>query len=107
MNCSYALYVSSRSIVWRRLRETTAQPFAVGNNGIELAKAIFQRAELAYDPLAGPFFLRKYKDQLAEFAKGILAILTISCPYDSKRYRREPQTLEEEKRALDEAGARH
>jgi hypothetical protein len=44
-------------------------PFAIGDNGIELSKAIFQRAQLAYEQIVWlvPFFLKKYKDQLAEF----------------------------------------
>jgi hypothetical protein len=51
-----------------RLREITAEPFAVGDNGIELSKVIFQPALLAREQILRlvPFFLEKYKDQLAE-----------------------------------------
>jgi hypothetical protein len=41
-----------------RLREMTAEPFAAGDNGIELSKAIFQRALLAREQIVRlvPFF---------------------------------------------------
>jgi hypothetical protein len=49
-----------------RVREITAEPFAVGDNGIELSKAIFHRALLAREQILRlvPFFLEKYKDQV-------------------------------------------
>ena len=65
-----------------RLREMTAEPFAVGDNGIELSKAIFQRALLAREQILRlvPFFLEKYKDQLAELETQ--ADKTSASPFD-------------------------
>jgi hypothetical protein len=88
-----------------RLREMTAEPFAVGDNGLELAKAIFQRAMLAREQilLLVPSFLEKYKDQLAGEtqanktpANGLDIV-----PLGLKVVLESPETIEEEKRALD------
>jgi hypothetical protein len=84
-----------------RLRETTAEPFAVGDNGIKLSKAIFQRAMLAREQilLLVPSFLEKYKDQM-------LANKSPPSPFDIvplelKVLMESPETIEEEERALD------
>jgi hypothetical protein len=89
-----------------RLREITAEPFVVGDNGIELAKVIFQRALLAREQILRlvPFFLEKYKDQLAESetqanktpANGLDIV-----PLELKVLMQSPETIEEEERALD------
>ena len=88
-----------------RLREITAEPFAVGDNGIELSKAIAQRAQLAYEQILQlvPFFLEKYKDQLADEtqanktpASGLDIV-----PLGLKVLLQSPETIEEEERVLD------
>src|SRR3984893_7332669 len=88
-----------------RLREITAEPFAVGDNGIELSKAIFRRAQLAREQILrlAPFFLEKYKDQLADEtqanktpANGLDIV-----PLGLKVLLQSPETIEEEERALD------
>jgi hypothetical protein len=89
-----------------RLREMTAEPFAIGDNGIELSKAIFQRAQLAYEQIVRlvPFFLEKYKDELAELetqADKTSASPFDIVPLDLKVLLQSPETIEEEERALD------
>jgi len=89
-----------------RLREITAEPFATGDNGIELSKAIFQRALLAREQIVRlvPFFLEKYKDQLAELetrADKAPASPFDIVPLDLKVLLQSPETIEEEERALD------
>ena len=88
-----------------RLREMTAEPFAVGDNGMELSKAIFERALLAHEhiPRMVPFFLEKYKDQIAELGPAgdsFTSPLDI-VPLDLKLLMQSPETIEEEERALD------
>ena len=89
-----------------RLREITAEPFAVGDNGVKLAKAIFQRAMLAREQilLLVPSFQEKYKDQLAEFEtpanKSPPSPFDI-VPLELKALMDSPETIEEEERALD------
>jgi hypothetical protein len=87
-----------------RLREITAEPFAVGDNGIELSKVIFQRALLAREQILRlvPFFLEKYKDQLAE--SETQANKSPPSPFDIvplelKVLLQSPETMEEEERA--------
>ena len=89
-----------------RLREITAEPFAVGDNGIELSKVIFQRALLAREQILRlvPFFLEKYKDQLAE--SETQANKSPPSPFDIvplelKVLMESPETVEEEERSLD------
>ena len=88
-----------------RLREITAEPFAMGDNGIELAKAIAQRAQLAYEQILWlvPFFLEKYKEQLADEtqanktpANGLDIV-----PLGLKVLLQSRETIEEEERALE------
>ena len=84
----------------------TAEPFATGDNGIELSKAIFQRALLAREQIVRlvPFFLEKYKDQLAELetqAHKTSASPFDIVPLDLKVLLQSPETIEEEERALD------
>jgi hypothetical protein len=78
----------------------------VGDNGIELSKAIFQRAQLAYEQIVwlGPLFLKKYRDQLAELetqADKTSASPFDIVPLDLKVLLQSPETVEEEERALD------
>jgi hypothetical protein len=89
-----------------RLRETTAEPFAVGDNGIKLSKAIFQRAMLAREQilLLVPSFQEKYKDQLAE--SQTQANKSPPSPFDIvplelKALMDSSETIEEEERALE------
>ena len=88
-----------------RLREMTAEPFAVGDNGMELSKAIFARALLAHEhiPRMVPFFLEKYKDQIAELGPaGDSSTSPFDIvPLDLKLLMQSPETIEEEERALD------
>ena len=89
-----------------RLREITAEPFAIGDNGVELSKAIFQRAQLAHEQIVRlvPFFLEKYKDQLAELetqAEKTPASPFDIVPLDLKVLLQSPETIEEEERAVD------
>jgi hypothetical protein len=90
-----------------RLREITAEPFAVGDNGLELAKGIFQRALLAREQILRmvPFFLEKYKDQLAKSEtqanKNPPSPFDI-VPLELKVLLQSPdETIEEEERALE------
>ncbi len=86
-----------------RLREATAEPFAVGDNGIALSKAIFQRALLAREQilLLVPSFLEKYKDQV-EANKSFPSPFDI-VPLELKVLVQSFETIEEEERALDRA----
>ena len=89
-----------------RLREMTAEPFATGDNGIELSKAIFQRALLAREQIVRlvPLFLEKYKDELVELetpADKAPASPFDIVPLDLKVLLQSPETIEEEERALD------
>lgn len=86
-----------------RLREMTAEPFAVGDNGIELSKAIFQRALLAGEQILRlvPFFLDKYKDQLETQANKSPPSPFDIVPLELKVLMQSPETIEEEERALD------
>ena len=89
-----------------RLREATAEPFAVGDNGIALSKAIFQRALLAREQilLLVPSFLEKYKDQV-EANKSFPSPFDI-VPLELKVLVQSFETIEEEERALDRARSR-
>jgi len=84
-----------------RLREMTAEPFAVKDNGIKLSKAIFRRAMLAREQilLLVPSFLEKYKDQVPA-NKSPPSPLDI-VPLELKVLVDSPETIEEKKRALD------
>jgi len=86
-----------------RLREMTAEPFAVGDNGIKLSKAIFRRAMLAREQilLLVPSFLEKYKDQVPA-NKSPPSPLDI-VPLELKVLVDSPETIEEKKRTLDRA----
>ena len=90
-----------------RLREITAEPFAVGDNGIELSKAIFQRALLAREQILRlvPFFLEKYKDQVETQANKSPPSPFDIVPLELKVLMQSPETIEEEERALDLARA--
>jgi hypothetical protein len=84
-----------------RLRETTAEPFAVGDNGIKLSKAIFRRAMLAREQilLLVPSFLEKYKDQTPANKSPPSPFDIV--PLELKVLVQSPETIEEEKRALE------
>jgi len=84
-----------------RLREATAEPFAVGDNGIALSKAIFQRALLAREQilLLVPSFLEKYKDQMPANKSPPSSFDIV--PLELKVIAQSFETKEEEKRALD------
>jgi len=86
-----------------RLREITAQPFAVGDNGIALSKAVFQRALLARKHILRmvPFFLKKYKDQVETQANKSFPSRFDIVPLELKVLLQGPETIEEEERALD------
>jgi hypothetical protein len=86
-----------------RLREIAADPFAVGDNGIELSKAIFQRAMLAREQILRlvPFFLEKYKDQVETPANKTPPNPFDIVPLQLKVLMQSPETIEEEERALD------
>ena len=84
-----------------RLRETKAEPFAVGDNGIKLSKAIFQRAMLAREQilLLVPSFLEKYKDQMPANKSPHSPFDIV--PLELKVLMESPETVEEEERSLD------
>ena len=86
-----------------RLREITAEPFAVGDNGIALSKAVFQRALLAREQILRmvPFFLEKYKDQVETQGNKSLPSPFDVVPLELKVLLQGPETIEEEERALD------
>jgi hypothetical protein len=86
-----------------RLREITAEPFAVGDNGIELSKAIFRRALLAREQILRlvPFFLEKYKDQVDTQANKNPPSPFDIVPLELKVLMQSPETIEEEERALE------
>jgi hypothetical protein len=67
-----------------RLREITADPFAKGDNGLEPAKAIFQRAELACKTIVSllPPMFEKYKDQLSKLETAASKKQTGEIAYD-------------------------
>ena len=91
-----------------RLREIAAEPFATGDNSLELAKAISQRAQLAYEQIRWlvPFLLEKYKDQLAEFKTpgNKTSDSDDIVPIRLKALLQSFESTEEEGRALDLAG---
>ena len=94
-----------------RLREMTAEPFARGDNGIELTKRISQRAQLAYDliVLLVPRLLEKYKDQLVKFETKVDNTADITLGDDIVLIRLKAQSfgsMEEEKRRLTLLGSR-
>jgi hypothetical protein len=84
-----------------RLREMTAEAFAVGDNGIKLSKAIFRRAMLAREQilLLVPSFLEKYKDQMPANKSPPSSFDIV--PLELKVIAQSFETKEEEKRALD------
>ena len=86
-----------------RLREITAEPFAVGDNSIELSKAIFRWAQLAREQILRlvPFFLEKYKDQVETQADKSPPSPFDIVPLELKVLMQSPETIEEEERALD------
>ena len=91
-----------------RLRELSATPYAEKDSGIGLAKAISQRARLAYDAigLLLPGLLEKYKDQppkwetraseTGEFVRELV-------PRRLKALLQSFKWIEEEERAVDPA----
>jgi hypothetical protein len=89
----------------------TAEPFARGDNGIELTKRISQRAQLAYDliVLLVPRLLEKYKDQLVKFETKVDNTADITLGDDIVLIRLKAQSfgsMEEEKRRLTLLGSR-
>jgi hypothetical protein len=84
-----------------RLRETTAEPFAVGDNGLELAKTIFQRAMLGREQilLLLPSFLEKYKDRMPANKSPPSPFDVV--PLELKVLMESPEAIEEEERALE------
>jgi hypothetical protein len=103
MNWLCGLSVSEQVECVERLREITAEPFAVGDNGIELSKAIFRRALLAREQILRlvPFFLEKYKDQVDTQANKNPPSPFDIVPLELKVLMQSPETIEEEERAVD------
>jgi hypothetical protein len=75
----------------------------VGDNGIELSKAIFRRALLAREQILRlvPFFLEKYKDQVDTQANKNPPSPFDIVPLELKVLMQSPETIEEEERALE------
>jgi hypothetical protein len=85
-----------------RLRELSATPYAEKDSGIGLAKAISQRAQLAYDEigLLLPGLLEKYKDQPPNWETGARETGEI-VPLRLKVLLQSFESMEEEERAVD------
>jgi hypothetical protein len=90
-------------LAWKNAEKNYSKPADIAL----LSKAIFQRAQLAHEQIVRlvPFFLEKYKDQLAELETQ--AEKTPASPFDivpldlKVLLQSTPETVEEEERAVD------